>query len=1111
MPQIQIDVDGVDKTLNDIRRDLHRGMEKAADRIAENAKQDARSRIKEKDAIFNTEVYSGFRNAETYNSPSRVKRKLYNDVEHAEALEKGAEYGNEGPPVVALLPWVVRKMNWKAASRDTDFDSNKNYIPDSWNGDNDHDRDSDSDSPAEDVTENRTGEDVEFVFNQENQDLATKARDDFIGAWNEIRDSEITAHGYDMAYLNHLAQGDPSKPKLEEINSLIDTSRALNQEAPNSVGAIAPLDELKEIREKLKELKEADVEDDLIVHQSVLSNQDESLEAGLTLNSQVNDLLIEGGDVSELDEELQRDITLHLNEYLFDSNLRKVGSIGVGDHETIQGALEDDSHTITVPDNLFEYNDWLGKYTSEKYYGNDFGFSHNPDDHLEHIIDHQVGRDLYKNLSDDGIAEFRTAFGIRDSDDDGVWELPDNVDEVSDYAEKGELEYFAEVYAGKEFTYHNRSERDFMKRVRNADPDLFEDQYIERDRDLPDYTVGHRYSEEDLEIVTEDDLLDVGTEDFTTNFNPRHYHIEDSDKDGFWDNSSFRERTEYVFTSDKFEGAKSLTYKRRDDTGQFWDNDFDYHIEDLTLQAVPENDVIFNNLTDDSELIVKKIDRFGSYTDENQYIKMKHLDEETIQSDDLVEAENVFTGEIYELHPEGIVGTREDNPDLWAEEVEVAGEFTEESLNDVLSESFDETNIDNDHVYSTIKREPHHIVVEDKNTGEIFRVNQDTLDRDNDFRTIHPDEDGDHKEWAYDYDDLSNNDISIKYLNENVVDYHNLEIDDDILVDPSQFYNDPKFTDEKYRATVKGFDRSGDPYVVPFGQNPKEGEVFGVAGFIDKREDIPGWDSKNFEKGTKVTVETLTGKHTGRLDIPESYGSTDDNLSYEANQMRMQTDDGEFVYFQTTDIVSYDRDGYGDQYQQYEGTFDTSASAWEKYDGGVGIEDFKPRHFDPMEGYDDLLEGTGVSYDTGNRTGQDSINVVVRDDDGDVKYYVLENGIEPTPDQITRFDGQGSDVEDLSVGDDVSTGSSFGEITDITDTGGVYVDFGDGNDQAMNAYELKPVSDGLPVGTKVLLFDNRTGEKNIVGYVTEKGIEGEDGKIYNHFSLHPADIMAYNL
>lgn len=134
--KIDVDVSGVDRTIRKIKRDLHRGMEQSANTLVDNARKEARRVISEERAIFNSEVYSGFRDAETKNTGSNVRVKLYNDVEHAEVLEEGATFPAKGPPVAALLPWVARKMQW-GSSFDPDIYGGADYFDGGDDGDDD--------------------------------------------------------------------------------------------------------------------------------------------------------------------------------------------------------------------------------------------------------------------------------------------------------------------------------------------------------------------------------------------------------------------------------------------------------------------------------------------------------------------------------------------------------------------------------------------------------------------------------------------------------------------------------------------------------------------------------------------------------------------------------------------------------------------------------------------------------------------------------------------------------------------------------------------------------------------------------------------------------------
>lgn len=109
--KLKVDVDGVDRTIKSIERKLHRGMQESSDALVSNAKDYARGVISENEAIFNAEVYQGFRDTRTRDNSSQVRAKVYNKTEHAEVLERGAIYPGKAPPVEALLPWVKRHFN----------------------------------------------------------------------------------------------------------------------------------------------------------------------------------------------------------------------------------------------------------------------------------------------------------------------------------------------------------------------------------------------------------------------------------------------------------------------------------------------------------------------------------------------------------------------------------------------------------------------------------------------------------------------------------------------------------------------------------------------------------------------------------------------------------------------------------------------------------------------------------------------------------------------------------------------------------------------------------------------------------------------------------------
>lgn len=136
MARLTADVEGVDKTLTSIKRDLHRGMEKSADRLAEIGKEEARTVLELHDRIFNRDVYRKFRTATVDDNPAHIRLKLINYADHAGAVEWGvsaAEYADGGPPVQALLPWVERKMGGSFGTFDDGSNSGGGSSPSTTN------------------------------------------------------------------------------------------------------------------------------------------------------------------------------------------------------------------------------------------------------------------------------------------------------------------------------------------------------------------------------------------------------------------------------------------------------------------------------------------------------------------------------------------------------------------------------------------------------------------------------------------------------------------------------------------------------------------------------------------------------------------------------------------------------------------------------------------------------------------------------------------------------------------------------------------------------------------------------------------------------------------
>jgi hypothetical protein len=100
-----------DDIAEEIRDNIVDGIEAATDKhakedgLGEQVKEAAATNIRQARAVWTGELLAGFEI--DHDSAAGVWRvTVENTAEHAAPIEYGAEYGEEGPPVAALIPWV---------------------------------------------------------------------------------------------------------------------------------------------------------------------------------------------------------------------------------------------------------------------------------------------------------------------------------------------------------------------------------------------------------------------------------------------------------------------------------------------------------------------------------------------------------------------------------------------------------------------------------------------------------------------------------------------------------------------------------------------------------------------------------------------------------------------------------------------------------------------------------------------------------------------------------------------------------------------------------------------------------------------------------------------
>lgn len=106
--QLQIDVD--DKAISQrLRRAFNSALTDAAGEIGREGVKVAKSRIREKDAIWRSELINSFSTSSKQLGDRRVVV-IRNVADHAAPVEHGAEYTVRAPPLSALIPWVESKL-----------------------------------------------------------------------------------------------------------------------------------------------------------------------------------------------------------------------------------------------------------------------------------------------------------------------------------------------------------------------------------------------------------------------------------------------------------------------------------------------------------------------------------------------------------------------------------------------------------------------------------------------------------------------------------------------------------------------------------------------------------------------------------------------------------------------------------------------------------------------------------------------------------------------------------------------------------------------------------------------------------------------------------------
>lgn len=116
MPEIKIDIDITNKNVGrELKDAIEEGIKSAsgarsANGLTDYMEKEAQAKLQREGAIWTGELHDSFGTRYLKKNGGLVVV-LYNDADHAAPIEYGAEYGEKGPPVEALIPWVMTHLD----------------------------------------------------------------------------------------------------------------------------------------------------------------------------------------------------------------------------------------------------------------------------------------------------------------------------------------------------------------------------------------------------------------------------------------------------------------------------------------------------------------------------------------------------------------------------------------------------------------------------------------------------------------------------------------------------------------------------------------------------------------------------------------------------------------------------------------------------------------------------------------------------------------------------------------------------------------------------------------------------------------------------------------
>lgn len=602
------------------------------------------------------------------------------------------------------------------------------------------------------------------------------------------------------------------------------------------------------------------------------------------------------------------------------------------------------------------------------------------------------------------------------------------------------------------------------------------------------------------------DLEDAGFADYTADFDQSLY--------GFG-GDGLREYSEYVATSNLFDGAKKLKRNRH---GELVDGDNnDYGPNDVKIQGISKGEAAYNKLDTDDEILVHEFEDGSEFVETGNTfsVRIKKYETEPYEND-FVMGRRVFDDDVerldqdVQIYPESIIGSREDNEDLWGDEATIREPVNVNELDDDFRQF---TTEDEEKVFRTIDENGHAILNDGTDSYKVVR--HEGSGNAYNLRTKNPDSEGEHLEFA-----IGDSSIDITHVSKKVYQYEHFEQRDYLVVDPEEYWQDGAWTQRKFRATVdrvRDTDLQHKVRVKPFGSPSNHNEELRYEAFVEARSDSSGWNANDIEQGNLVTFERNGERITGRVTKTRN----EDLKQYEEGQI--QVDHGEIgtTAVNEFEVKSFEDDGFTERYEDAPLIVDYGNSDFSEYNSDDKLSMLRPEEFDPLDGRGDLQEGARVGTELDSDIGEISS---VFDDGRYQIYYYNDEGervrtVVVDQSEIDYYEGMETDPLLVSSGKTISTGDYFAEVTEkVTDDNGNPIGAKLTNGDILDFDQFVPVTEELPKGKEVEFWDHRAGEKRF-GEISNSRFDGvdiraEDDDDYTNYSsrpdsLHPVSVLGY--